>query len=49
MNMSYLDKYKKIKYEGVSSTNKFAFHHYNPTEKIMGKTMKQHLKFAMSW
>jgi xylose isomerase len=44
----YLDKYQKIKYEGPNSKNKFAFHHYNPNEKILGKTMKQHLKFAMS-
>ena len=45
----YLKKYNKIKYEGPDSKNKFAFHYYNPTEKFLGKTMKQHLKFAMSW
>lgn len=47
--MQYLNNYSKIKYEGANSKNKFAFHHYNPNEKIMGKTMKEHLKFAMSW
>ncbi|GHU27792.1 hypothetical protein FACS1894152_4890 [Bacilli bacterium] len=46
--MGILNKYNKIKYEGTNSKNKFAFHFYNPQEKIMGKTMKQHLKFAMS-
>ncbi len=39
----------KIKYEGVSSTNPFAFKHYNPTEIINGKPMKDHLKFALSY
>ena len=39
----------KIKYEGVSSTNPFAFKHYNPTELINGKPMKDHLKFALSY
>jgi xylose isomerase len=46
--MSYLTNYSKIKYEGANSKNKFAFHHYNPNEKILGKSMKDHLKFAMS-
>jgi xylose isomerase len=46
--MSYLKKFSEIKYEGKNSKNPLAFHHYNPNEKLMGKTMKQHLKFAMS-
>jgi xylose isomerase len=37
-----------IKYEGKNSKNPLAFHHYNANEKILGKTMKEHLKFAMS-
>ena len=36
----------KIQYEGSSSKNPLAFKHYNPTEKIGGKTMKDHLRFA---
>jgi len=36
----------KIQYEGTSSTNPLAFHHYNPDEMIMGKSMKDHLRFA---
>ncbi|MDN4503213.1 xylose isomerase [Alteromonadaceae bacterium BrNp21-10] len=36
----------KIQYEGSSSSNPLAFKHYNPEEKILGKTMKEHLRFA---
>ncbi len=35
-----------ITYEGADSKNPLAFHHYNPDEIILGKTMKEHLKFA---
>jgi xylose isomerase len=31
------------------STSPFAFRFYNPDEKIAGKSMKEHLKFAMSY
>jgi xylose isomerase len=47
--MEYLNKIGQIKYEGKDSKNPLAFHYYNANEKILGKTMKQHLKFAMSW
>lgn len=40
---------KKIKYEGPASKDMMAFHFYNEDEVIAGKTMKEHLKFAMSW
>jgi len=39
----------QIKYEGPKSTNPFAFRHYNPEEVVAGKTMKEQLKFAMSY
>jgi len=39
----------KIKYEGKSSANPLAFRFYNPDEKIGGKTMRETLKFALSW
>ncbi|MBQ7923593.1 MAG: xylose isomerase [Clostridia bacterium] len=38
-----------VKYEGAKSTNPMAFHYYNPDEVIAGKTMREHLKFAMSY
>ena len=39
----------KIKYEGKLSTNPLAFKYYNPDEVIDGKTMREHLRFALSW
>ena len=38
-----------VKYEGVDSTNEFAFRHYNPDEVLLGKPMKDHLRFAVAW
>lgn len=45
----YFSNVPKIKYEGAGSKNPFAFKHYNPDEVIGGKTMKEQLKFAMSY
>lgn len=39
----------KIKYEGRASVEPLAFKYYDPDEVIAGKTMKEHLKFALSW
>ena len=39
----------KIAYEGPESTNEFAFRHYNPDEVVMGKTLKDHLRFAAAY
>lgn len=40
-------KIAKIRYEGPKSKNPLAFKHYNATEKIEGKTMRDHLRFAV--
>ncbi len=40
-------KIKTVKYEGPKSKNPFAFKHYNPEEKIEGKTMRDHLRFSV--
>lgn len=45
----YFANIGKIKFEGASSKNPFAFHFYNPEEIVGGKTMKEQLKFAMSY
>jgi xylose isomerase len=42
----YFENIEKIQFEGVDSDNPLAFHHYNPTEMIMGKSMAEHLRFA---
>jgi xylose isomerase len=45
----YFDKVPFIKYEGKQSRNPFAFKFYNPDEVVAGKTMRDNLKFAMSY
>ncbi|MHC5373266.1 xylose isomerase [Enterococcus sp. LJL120] len=47
--MAYFPNVEKIKYEGKATENLFAFRHYNPEEVIMGKTMKEHLRFAVAY
>ena len=36
----------KIQFEGRDSKNPLSFKHYNPTELVGGKSMKDHLRFA---
>lgn len=38
-----------VKYEGPDSTNPLAFHYYNADEVILGKSMKDHLRFAIAY
>lgn len=40
---------KQIKYEGPDSKNPLAFRHYNPNEVVLGKTMAEHLRFAVCY
>ena len=47
--MTYFSNVEKIKYEGTSTKNPFAFRHYNAEEVVLGKTMKEHLRFAMAY
>lgn len=47
--MAYFDEIKTVRYEGPKSTNPFSFRYYNPDEIVAGKTMKDQLRFAMSW
>jgi xylose isomerase len=39
----------KIRFEGPDSTNPLSFRHYNADEKIEGKTMREHLRFAVAY
>jgi xylose isomerase len=39
----------KIEYEGKKSKNPLAFRWYNPDEKVGGKKMKDHLRFAVAY
>ena len=38
-----------IQYEGPQTDNEFAFRHYNPDERVMGKSLKEHLRFAVAY
>ncbi len=40
-------KISKIQFEGPKSKNPLAFKHYNPDEKVEGKTMAEHLRFSV--
>ena len=39
----------KIKYEGAKSSNPLSFKFYNPDEIIAGKTMREQLRYTMSY
>ncbi|MBT2732456.1 xylose isomerase, partial [Carnobacterium sp. ISL-102] len=47
--MTYFPSIDKIKYEGAESTNPFAFRYYNPEEVVLGKTMKEQLRFSVAY
>ncbi|MBM7708858.1 xylose isomerase [Enterococcus lemanii] len=47
--MAYFENIGKIHYEGKTADNPFAFRHYNPEEIVLGKTMKEHLRFAVAY
>jgi len=47
--MSKFPNVPKIQYEGRNSKNPFAFKHYNPQEVVLGKTMEEHLRFAVAY
>ncbi len=45
----YFPEIGKIPFEGAGSKNPLAFHYYNPEKVVLGKKMKDWLKFAMAW
>lgn len=47
--MEYFKDIQKINYEGSETKNPFAFRHYNPEEIVLGKTMKEQLRFAVAY
>ncbi len=47
--MEFYKGIEKIKYEGSTSKNPLSFRFYNPDEIIGGKTMRDQLRFAMSY
>jgi xylose isomerase len=47
--MPYFPEVEKIRYEGPDSRNPLSFRHYNADEKVEGKTMREHLRFAVAY
>ena len=47
--MVFFTGIEKIEYEGPESKNLLAYKHYNPSEVVMGKTMEEHLRFAVAY
>jgi xylose isomerase len=47
--MPFFPDVPTIKYEGPDSRNPLAFRHYNPDEVVEGKTMRDHLRFAVCY
>jgi len=45
----FFPKVKKIAYEGADSKNPLAFKHYDAGQKVMGKTMADHLRFSVAY
>lgn len=47
--MSFFPDVPTIKYEGPDSKNPLAYRQYNPAEVIEGKSMRDHLRFAVAY
>ncbi|MBR2354154.1 MAG: xylose isomerase [Clostridia bacterium] len=47
--MEYFKNIQKVQYEGTKTRNPFAFRFYNPDETVAGKSMREQLRFAMSY
>ncbi|WP_304424238.1 xylose isomerase [Paramuribaculum intestinale] len=49
MSKEYFPEIGKIKYEGPSSYNPMAYRYYDAERVVLGKKMKDWLRFAMAW
>jgi len=49
MSKQAFPQISKIRFEGPKSKNPLAFKHYNANQKVEGKTMKEHLRFAVAY
>ncbi|HBQ63945.1 MAG TPA: xylose isomerase, partial [Clostridiales bacterium] len=46
---TYFENVPVIRYEGPDSSNPLAFKFYDPEERVGDKSMREHLRFAMSY
>ena len=49
MATDFFDSIAPIRFEGTETDNPLAFRHYDPTEMVAGKTMAEHLRFAVAY
>ncbi|WP_298932760.1 xylose isomerase [uncultured Ramlibacter sp.] len=47
--MSYFDSFAPVRYEGPGGDSPLAYRHYNAGEKLLGKTMAEHLRLAVCY
>lgn len=47
--MEYFPEVKKVSFEGKDSKNPLTFKYYDPDRLILGKKMKDHLRFAVAY
>lgn len=47
--MKYFEGIEKVKYEGEDSKNPLAYHYFDADKIVLGKPMKDHLKFAVAF
>jgi xylose isomerase len=47
--MAFFPEVPAIRYEGPDSTNPLAFRHYKADEKVEGRSMREHLRFAVCY
>lgn len=47
--MAAFPEVSQIKFEGPGSKNPLAFHHYNESEVVEGKSMKDHFRFSVAY
>ncbi len=49
MSTGFFGDLSPVRYEGPESGNPLAFRHYNPDEKVLGKRLEDHLRFAVCY
>jgi len=49
MSTGFFGNQKPIRYEGPESKNPLAFRWYDPSRKVLGKTMEEHFRFAVCY
>ena len=49
MNDRIFADFSPVQYEGTRSTNPLAFRHYDAKRVVLGKTMEEHLRFAICY